>query len=64
MQPKRRKNPARRITEDNLGRLIALAGELQMNSRVEKSLNDAIDYLFGCKERLELIEKKEKTNES
>jgi hypothetical protein len=61
------KNPARRIAEYNIKRLTSLAGKLQMESEEEKSLNDAIDYLFAylfeCREQVELIRKKEKENE-
>jgi hypothetical protein len=67
-QAKQSKNPARRIAEYNIKRLVSLAGQLQMESSEEKSLNDAIDYLFTylfeCKEQEKLIKKKEKENES
>lgn len=59
------KNPTtpKRIAEYNVKRLTSLAGKLQMESGDEKSLDDAIDCLFDCKEQLELIKKKEKENE-
>jgi len=63
----KRKNPARRIAEYNIKRLISLAGKLQMESEEEKTLNDAIDYLFTylfeCNEQEQLINKKAKENE-
>lgn len=58
------KNPARRIADYNIKRLISLAGKLQMETSKEKSLNHAIDYLFDCKAELEQIKKREETNAS
>lgn len=53
-----------RITKNNAKRLTSLAGELQMKSGKKKTLDDAIDCLFDCREQLELVKKKEKPNES
>ncbi len=51
-----------RLSTRNIKRLISLAGELQMNSSEMRALDDAIDHLFDCKKRLELI-KEGKINE-
>lgn len=59
------KNPTtpKRIADYNIKRLTSLAGKLQMESGDEKSLDDAIDCLFDCLEKLELMEKKEKKDD-
>jgi hypothetical protein len=61
MKQKHRPTQNQRIAIDNIKRLNALAGKLQWESGGDdKSLDDAIDYLFDRKEKLEAIEKKDK----
>jgi hypothetical protein len=54
----------KRIADYNIKRLTSLAGKLQMESGDDKTLDDAIDCLFDCMKKLELMEKKENKNES
>jgi hypothetical protein len=53
-----------RIASYNASRLWSLAGRLQDKAGRRITLDDAIDCLFDCKERLEAIEKKDNKNES
>jgi hypothetical protein len=64
MKQRERPTKNQRMAIDNIKRLKALAGKLQWEANGDdKSIDDAIDYLFDCEEKLELIEKKEKKSE-
>ena len=67
MKQKQRPTQNQRIALDNIKRLKALSGKLQWEcGGDDKSIDDAIDCLFDCKEQLEkmLKETREKTNAS